>query len=164
MKAIFSWELNNCIELLQKPATSFAPSAPPCVTQPMPQVPLYYSPAPTTAAPYPTPAPAAPYAPPAYPAPSPYSSYTPKLAGYPPSPYSAPPPAAYPPHPYPPTSAYPPPPYPPPPQTSSYYPPGNFCLGAYFLLLIFNSSLVLCTFGAPSLFNKFLFDLSKKNI
>ncbi|XP_062176809.1 leucine-rich repeat extensin-like protein 3 [Alnus glutinosa] len=97
-----------------KPATSFAPSAPPYVTKPMPQVPLYYNSTPTTAAPY---------APPAYPAPSPYSSYPPNSAGYPPSLYSAPPPAAYPPPPYPPTSAYPPPPYPPPPQSSSYYPP-----------------------------------------
>ncbi|GLT57320.1 hypothetical protein SLA2020_303000 [Shorea laevis] len=43
-----------------KPETSFALSTPPHVTQRMPQVPLYYNPVPTTAAPYPHLAPAAP--------------------------------------------------------------------------------------------------------
>ncbi|XP_041012763.1 formin-B-like [Juglans microcarpa x Juglans regia] len=109
-----------------KPGTSFTPSAPPYITPSIPQAPLYSTAPPAPAAPYLIPSPAAPYAPPAYPAPSPYSSYPPNSAGYPPSPYSAPPTAAYPPPPYPPTSAYPPPPYPPPPQSSSYYRPGPY--------------------------------------
>ncbi|XP_062176847.1 uncharacterized protein LOC133881821 isoform X1 [Alnus glutinosa] len=102
-----------------QPATSFASSAPPYVTLPTPQVPLYFKPLSTNTT--------APYAPSAYHAPSPYSSYPPNSAVYPPSPYSAPPPATYPPPPYPPTSIYPPPPDPlRPPQTSSYYPPDPY--------------------------------------
>ncbi|KDP47127.1 hypothetical protein JCGZ_22123 [Jatropha curcas] len=100
----------------KKPATSFAPSAPP------------YAPPVSHASPYSVPPPAsgASYAPPttAYPTPAPYPSYSPNPA-YPPSAYP-PPPFAYPPQPYPSPSTYPPQPYPPPPHPSPYYPPGPF--------------------------------------
>lgn len=134
--------VKNCIGLLQKPASSCAPSAPPYGMPPVPQAPVYptnsayptsspypnnsayptSSPYPTnsaypTSSPYPTNS--------SYPTSSPYSSYPPNSAGYPSSLYSAPPPSTYPPPPYPPTSAYPPPPYPPPPQASPYYPSGK---------------------------------------
>ncbi|KAF8410114.1 hypothetical protein HHK36_002636 [Tetracentron sinense] len=84
-----------------KPATSFAPSAPPCAA---PQVPPY-----ALATPYP-----APY------------SYPLSSVAYPPYPFPTPQTAAYPPQPYPPTPF--PQPYPPPPQALPYYayPPGTY--------------------------------------
>ncbi|CAN6554867.1 unnamed protein product [Malus baccata var. baccata] len=113
-----------------KPASSYAPSAPP-----------YGAPHASQAYLYSTPPPAGHYAPPApgpyppvpagYPAPSPYPLYSPNTAGYPPSAYGPPPPAyghtpsAYPPPPYPPTSTYPPPPQ------SSPYPPSELFLFYY---------------------------------
>jgi hypothetical protein len=134
---------------LQQPATSFASSAPPYLTLPTPQVPLYFKPLSTNTT--------APCAPSAYPAPSPYSSYPPNSAVYPPSPYSAPPPATYPPPPYPPTSIYPPPPDPLPPQTSSCYPPGNVRLGVYIYIYTSfpgaNIEFITCT--------KFICDLNQ---
>ncbi|KAK4563543.1 hypothetical protein RGQ29_005890 [Quercus rubra] len=116
-----------------KPATitCFSPSASPCVTPSIPQVPSF---------PIPPPPPAATYAD-HYSSSCPYSSYPNSSACFPQSPFSAPPPTSYPPQPYPPTSiyppqaslSYPPPPYPPtyanprpPPQDSAYYPPGKF--------------------------------------
>ncbi|XP_038707143.1 elicitor-responsive protein 3-like [Tripterygium wilfordii] len=102
-----------------KPATSYAPSAPPYFA-PLPQAPLYSMPPQAATAGYP-PAATAGYPPPAtvYPSPSPYSAYPPNSA-YPPAAYPPPPQAAYPP------PAYPPHAYPPPPQASPYYPPGPF--------------------------------------
>ncbi|KAF5727265.1 extensin-like [Tripterygium wilfordii] len=102
---------------VNKPATSYAPSAPPYVAH-LPQAPLYSMAPPAATTAYP---PAAT----AYPRPSPYSAYPPNSA-YPPAAYPPPPQAAYPPSAYPPASAYAPPAYPPPPQASPYYPPGNF--------------------------------------
>ncbi|KAL5562444.1 hypothetical protein UlMin_032191 [Ulmus minor] len=114
-----------------KPARTYAPSAPPYG---IPQAPLYSTPPPppahVSASPYPQPAP---YPAPS-PSPSPYSYYQPSTGGYPPSMYPPPQPSAYPPPPYPPTSSYPPTstyppsPYPPPPQASPYYPapPGPY--------------------------------------
>ncbi|KAL7002845.1 hypothetical protein U1Q18_004003 [Sarracenia purpurea var. burkii] len=105
----------------KKPATSYAPSAPPYVAPSAPQVPMYSTPPPASSGPYPPPATA-------YPAPSPYASYPPNSVTYSAPPYHPLPPSAYPP-PYQPPSAYPPPPYPPPPpppQASPYYPPGPF--------------------------------------
>ncbi|XP_043710662.1 branchpoint-bridging protein-like [Telopea speciosissima] len=107
-----------------KPASSFAPSAPLYMTPPPTQYPAYSTPPPPIA----------------YPAPSSYPSYLPTSApaayppppqmvsAYPPPPQMAsafpPPPqhSAYPPQPYPPPP-YPPQSYPPPPQASPYYPP-----------------------------------------
>ncbi|RVW49624.1 hypothetical protein CK203_076788 [Vitis vinifera] len=110
----------------RKPETSFAPSAPPYVAPPAPQVSLYSAPPPVTAGPYPSAATA-------YPATFPYPSYPPNSGAYPTSSYPPPPqPSAYPPQPYPPHSAYPPAPYPPPsgypppPQASPYHPPGHY--------------------------------------
>ncbi|KAL6979482.1 hypothetical protein U1Q18_021143 [Sarracenia purpurea var. burkii] len=103
----------------KKPATSYAPSAPPYVAPSAPQVPMYSTPPPASSGPYPPPATA-------YPAPSPYASYPPNSVIYSAPPYHPLPPSAYPP-PYQPPSAYPPPPYPPPPpppQAPPYYPPG----------------------------------------
>ena len=104
--------------LLQHPATTYAPSAPPYAAPPL-QVPLYSAPPPTISASYPQSATT-------YPTPSPYPAYP----SYPPAAYP-PPPAAYPP---PPPSAYPPATYPP---ASPYYPPGNFLL----MLHIFDTTI-----------------------
>ncbi|KAF7811017.1 protein SRC2-like protein [Senna tora] len=112
----------------KKPASSYAPSAPPYTSQPNSHVHQYSAPPasyppPASAYSYPPPASAVSYPPPpatTYHTSSPYPSYS---SAYPPSSYP-PPPAAYPPHPYPPPSAYPPPPYPPS-QPSSYYAPSN---------------------------------------
>ncbi|XP_038712939.1 elicitor-responsive protein 1-like [Tripterygium wilfordii] len=100
-----------------KPATSYAPAAPPYAA-PLHQAPLYSMPPPAATSAYP---PAAT----AYPGPSPYSAYPPNSA-YTQSAYPPPPQAAYPPPAYPPASAYPPHAYPPPPQASPYHPPGPF--------------------------------------
>ncbi|KAA8536221.1 hypothetical protein F0562_028699 [Nyssa sinensis] len=96
-----------------KPATSYAPSAPPYAVPPAPHVSLYSAPPPPASAP--------PYHPPstAYPTSCPYPSYPPNSGAYPPPPYPPPQPAAYPPQPYPQPSAYPPQPYPPPSAVSS---------------------------------------------
>ncbi|XP_059591912.1 protein SRC2 homolog isoform X1 [Vitis vinifera] len=118
----------------RKPETSFAPSAPPYVAPPAPQVSLYSAPPPVTAGPYPSAATA-------YPATFPYPSYPPNSGAYPTSSYPPPQPSAYPPQPYPPHSAYPPAPYPPPsgypppPQASPYHPPGDFLFYLHLLLL-----------------------------
>ncbi|XP_019169307.1 PREDICTED: leucine-rich repeat extensin-like protein 3 [Ipomoea nil] len=106
-----------------KPATSYAPSAPPYIPPPAPQATLHSAPPPHMASypmpsPYPTPSP---YSTHPYPAPSPYSSYPPQPAAYPPPPQ----PGAYPP-PYTTPSAYPPPSYPPHMYDASYYPPGHY--------------------------------------
>nr|BAH78126.1 hypothetical protein [Nicotiana benthamiana] len=97
-----------------KPATSYAPSAPPYAA-PQPQAPMFSVPPPHLAS-YPPPA--------AYQTPSPYPAYPPHSAAYPPSPYPPPQTTAYPPA-YPPPSAYPPVSYPPPSQDYSY-PPGPY--------------------------------------
>ncbi|XP_009606823.1 16 kDa phloem protein 2 [Nicotiana tabacum] len=97
-----------------KPATGYAPSAPPYAA-PQPQAPMYSVPPPHLAS-YP---PAA-----AYQTPSPYPSYPPHSVAYPPTPYPPPQTTAYPPA-YPPPSAYPPVSYPPPSQDYSY-PPGPY--------------------------------------
>ncbi|OIT39730.1 PREDICTED: elicitor-responsive protein 1-like [Nicotiana attenuata] len=97
-----------------KPATSYAPSAPPYAA-PQPQAPMYSVPPPHLAS-YP---PAA-----AYQTPSPYPAYPPHSVAYPPTPYPPPQTTAYPPA-YPPPSAYPPVSYPPPSQDYSY-PPGPY--------------------------------------
>ncbi|KAK9286921.1 hypothetical protein L1049_015328 [Liquidambar formosana] len=130
-----------------KPGTSFTPSAPPYVAPSTPQVSLYSTPPPASAAPYPQPAAA-------YPSQSPYPSYQPHSspyppphpAAYPPSPYPPPHPTSYPPPPYPPPSVYPPPPYPPPPQASPYHPPGKFSSCSTLLVALhfnFNTKLNL---------------------
>ncbi|XP_059313996.1 extensin [Lycium ferocissimum] len=106
-----------------KPATSYAPSAPPYAAQ-QPHTPMYSTPPPHAAC-YP---PAT-----AYQTPSPYPAYPPHLTAYPPTPYPPPQSAAYPPPPqstayppaYPPPSAYPPVSYPPPSNDYSY-PPGPY--------------------------------------
>ncbi|XP_057503203.1 elicitor-responsive protein 1-like [Actinidia eriantha] len=99
----------------KKPATSYAPSAPPYVAPYAPQVSMYSTPPPAACG--------APYTPPtnAFAALFPYGLYPTSSAAYPPNPYP-PQPAAYP-SPYPQPSAYPPPP---PPHASSYYPSGPF--------------------------------------
>ncbi|PIN08742.1 hypothetical protein CDL12_18681 [Handroanthus impetiginosus] len=98
--------------IIQKPATSHAPSAPPYASTPPPQVP-----------PYSAPPPVASYPPTGYPPAPLYPSYPPNSAGYTPPPYQQP--AAYPP-PYPPTSYPPQSAYPPPPHDPRYYPPGSY--------------------------------------
>ncbi|KAH7866391.1 hypothetical protein Vadar_019752 [Vaccinium darrowii] len=107
-----------------KPATSYAPSAPPYVAPSAPQVSMYSTPPPASSGFYPPPATAYP------PPPSSYASYPPHSSPYPSTPYPPSQPPAYPP-PYPPPSAYPPPPYPPPPQSSPYYPPPGPFPGLY---------------------------------
>ncbi|KAG5548177.1 hypothetical protein RHGRI_013769 [Rhododendron griersonianum] len=114
-----------------KPATSYAPSAPPYVAPSAPQVSMYSTPPPASSGFYPPPATA--YPPPATaypPPPSAYASYPPNSSPYPSTPYAPPQPSAYPP-PYPPPSAYPPPPYPPPPHSSPYPPPPGPFPGIY---------------------------------
>ncbi|XP_009769847.1 elicitor-responsive protein 3 [Nicotiana tabacum] len=97
-----------------KPATSYAPSAPPYAAS-QPQAPMYSVPPPHLAS-YP---PAA-----AYQTPPPYPAYPPHSVAYPPTSYPPPQTTAYPPA-YPPPSAYPPVSYPPPSQDYSY-PPGPY--------------------------------------
>ncbi|KAI8554533.1 hypothetical protein RHMOL_Rhmol05G0106500 [Rhododendron molle] len=114
-----------------KPATSYAPSAPPYVAPSAPQVSMYSTPPPASSGFYPPPATA--YPPPATaypPPPSAYASYPPNSSSYPSTPYAPPQPSAYPP-PYPPPSVYPPPPYPPPPHSSPYPPPPGPFPGIY---------------------------------
>ncbi|CAI9104616.1 OLC1v1003323C1 [Oldenlandia corymbosa var. corymbosa] len=109
-----------------KPATSYAPSAPPYGS---PAASLYSTPPMATGS-YPPP-PAVSYTPPAaYPAPHSYSSYPPNPTAYPPPPmYHSQPPPAYPgPHGAP--SPYPPSPYPPSPYDPSHYHTGAYP-GAY---------------------------------
>ncbi|KAF6175368.1 hypothetical protein GIB67_009062 [Kingdonia uniflora] len=101
---------------VNKPVSSYGPSAPPYIAPSAPQVPMYGPPAPAFAPTYP---------PSAYPSASPFTSYPPNPTTYPPSPYPPQQPSAYPPQQYPP-SVYPPQPYPPPPQAAPYYPPGKF--------------------------------------
>ncbi|CDO97208.1 unnamed protein product [Coffea canephora] len=100
-----------------KPATSYAPSAPPYVAPAIPQSSLYAAPPPSVGS----------YLPPTtYPAPPPpYSPYPPNPAAYVPAPYYPPAQAAYPAA-YGAPSAYPPPPYPPPPYDPSHYHKGPF--------------------------------------
>ncbi|XP_024960539.1 protein SRC2 homolog isoform X1 [Cynara cardunculus var. scolymus] len=119
-----------------KPANSYAPSAPPYVASSSPQVSMYSAPLPPSSTSYPPQASGAPYPPAgAYPAPSPYPSYPPNTGAYAPSSYP-PQTAPYPSQPYPPDSAYPPQPYPPnsayPPQPyGSHYPAGSSHQGGY---------------------------------
>ncbi|XP_058215669.1 leucine-rich repeat extensin-like protein 3 isoform X3 [Rhododendron vialii] len=117
-----------------KPATSYAPSAPPYVAPSAPQVSMYSTPPPASSGFYPPRATAYP------PPPSAYASYPPKSSPYPSTPYAPPQPSAYPPPypppsayppPYPAPSAYPPPPYPPPPHSSPYPPPPGPFPGIY---------------------------------
>ncbi|KAF7115265.1 hypothetical protein RHSIM_RhsimUnG0060900 [Rhododendron simsii] len=107
-----------------KPATSYAPSAPPYIAPSAPKVSMYSTPPPASTGFYPPPATAYP------PPPSAYASYPPNSSPYPSTPYAPPQPSAYPP-PYPPPSAYPPPPYPPPPHSSPYPPPPGPFPGIY---------------------------------
>lgn len=112
-----------CLFRLQKPSSSFTPSAPPFQAPAPPHVPVYATmpppPSHTTAYPPPT---STPYSFP----PSPFPSYPPSSVAYQTSMYS-PYPSGYPPSSYPPPPlAYPPTPYPPPPQASPFYPPGRF--------------------------------------
>ncbi|CAI9769964.1 unnamed protein product [Fraxinus pennsylvanica] len=99
-----------------KPALSYAPSAPQFGASPVPQA-LPFSAPPSTISSYNPSANS-------YSAPSPYPSYPPTSAGYPPLPYHSQP-ATHQPS-YPPISGYPPSPYPPPPQNPHYYPPGSY--------------------------------------
>ena len=132
---------------LQRPTSSFAPSAPPFHVPTPPQVPAYItmpppSPAHPTAYPPPTPTPYASFQ-------SPYPSYPPSSGTYQTSMYSSPYPSGYPPTSYPPPpSAYPPNPYPPPPQASPFYPPGKYMSNPqmfYFMKSQWNQNLVcLC--------------------
>ncbi|XP_058191465.1 protein SRC2-like isoform X2 [Rhododendron vialii] len=98
----------------KKPAASYAPLAPPYLSQAAP----YSTPQPPHVASYPLPGSG-------YPAPSPYPSHQPNSAAPYPNHQSTayPPPSAYPPPPYPPPPAYPPSPYP---ESSSYNSPGPF--------------------------------------